>query len=415
MVRIVYTKAFFVTILMFMSILVKSQNNEISLVVTGEGKDKQEATFVALRDAIEQTFGTFISSNTTILNDKLIQDEIVSISTGNILGYDYLSETKLPSGNLLVTIKAKISINKLTSFCENKGVNVEFKGALFAMNIKQKELNKSNEEKVITTMINQLTQICTKVFDYKISVSEPKEWNGQRMNQDSHEPGYVCVATVDLYPNSNAKLMEELFSNTLQSLSLTEIEIEDYKKNETRTFQLSLNDKNKFVLRSEKSIEQIEDFINEIFVQKAIFGFQIKDNNQVSNLEGIYISKLCGRCGSSSSISEIGVYPLGSDNSTSSYEIYLGSKSRNTFNGRLLQKHLWDNIDINRVNSKSEQRNINGTPRVFYTQNIPVFMGRSIKSFDFVQNSKQYSIQLDLFIGKDELMNLTGFSVESKN
>ena len=47
--------------------------NDVVLVVSGDGNNKEEATNVALRSAIEQTFGTFVSSNTEILNDSLVK------------------------------------------------------------------------------------------------------------------------------------------------------------------------------------------------------------------------------------------------------------------------------------------------------------------------------------------------------
>ena len=62
--------------------------NEVSLVVSGEGQDKEEATLKALRSAIEQAYGTFVSANTTVLNDQLVVDEIVSLSSGNIQKYE---------------------------------------------------------------------------------------------------------------------------------------------------------------------------------------------------------------------------------------------------------------------------------------------------------------------------------------
>ena len=42
--------------------------NEVSSVVSGEGKDKEEATLKALRGAIEQAYGTFVSANTTLFD-----------------------------------------------------------------------------------------------------------------------------------------------------------------------------------------------------------------------------------------------------------------------------------------------------------------------------------------------------------
>ena len=65
-----------------------NNNDEVTIVVSGDGATKSEATALALRSAIERTFGTFVSANTTILNDDLVQDEIVSITTGNIKKYE---------------------------------------------------------------------------------------------------------------------------------------------------------------------------------------------------------------------------------------------------------------------------------------------------------------------------------------
>ena len=57
---------------------------EITLTVSADGKTKEEATQNALRSAIEQAYGTFVSAKTTILNDELVKDEIVTVSNGSI-------------------------------------------------------------------------------------------------------------------------------------------------------------------------------------------------------------------------------------------------------------------------------------------------------------------------------------------
>ena len=61
------------TALLF-SLLLQAQPKEVSLIVTGEGATKEEATNNALRSAVEQAFGVFVSANTEILNDELIKD-----------------------------------------------------------------------------------------------------------------------------------------------------------------------------------------------------------------------------------------------------------------------------------------------------------------------------------------------------
>ena len=148
--------------------------NEVSLVVSGEGKDKEEATLKALRSAIEQAYGTFVSANTTVLNDQLVADEIVSLSSGNIQKYEYVSETKMPDGSIFVTLSATVSIDKLVSFAESKGMEAELKGSLFAMNIKKMEFDKQAEEKAVENLCKQLEEMLPTLFDYEIILGEPR-------------------------------------------------------------------------------------------------------------------------------------------------------------------------------------------------------------------------------------------------
>ena len=57
--------------------------NDVILTVSADGETKDEAIKMALRSAIEQAYGTFVSANTMLLNDELVKDEIVTISSGN--------------------------------------------------------------------------------------------------------------------------------------------------------------------------------------------------------------------------------------------------------------------------------------------------------------------------------------------
>ena len=97
-----------------------SDEKEITLIVSGDGVNKEKATMTALRSAIEQAFGAFVSSNTKLLNDDLVKDEIVTISSGNIKKYEYLSELNVEN-KYLVTLKAVVSINNLIEFTKSKG------------------------------------------------------------------------------------------------------------------------------------------------------------------------------------------------------------------------------------------------------------------------------------------------------
>jgi hypothetical protein len=197
------------------------ENKTVTLVVSGQGKTLDDAKQNALRSAIEQAFGAFISSKTEILNDELVRDEIVSVSSGNIQKYEIISETLMP-GNMgfVTTIKSTISISKLTSFCESKGMKIEIKGALFAYNVIQKELSATNESKVIDELVTITERIAPKMFDYRIISYDPKSLqNGS----------YFLPIKVVIEVNNNWESLGNLVLKTLSSLSLDKRELEDYK------------------------------------------------------------------------------------------------------------------------------------------------------------------------------------------
>ena len=149
------------------------------MTVSGTGKTHEEAKTNALRSAIEQAFGAFISSKTEILNDNLVKDEIISVANGNVQKYDIVSQVELPKIGYAITLSATVSISKLTSFAESKGVEVEFKGGMFAQNIKLQKLNEQSEEKATKNLVEVYSQLLENSFDYSLVSSEPVLVEGQ--------------------------------------------------------------------------------------------------------------------------------------------------------------------------------------------------------------------------------------------
>lgn len=219
--------------------------NIVDLVVTGEGKDKEEATFKALRSAIEQAYGTFVSANTTVLNDQLVADEIVSLSSGNIQKYEYVSETKMPNGNTFVTLSAKVSIDKLVSFAESKGMEAELKGSLFAMNIKKMEFDKKAEEKAVENLCKQLEEMLPSMFSYVIKVNEPK------INQN--HPEYCDVGiTVGVESTDAFYSFCSILCNTMSQIALSKGELEKYSSMNAKTYETNILDGPLYYVCSEK-------------------------------------------------------------------------------------------------------------------------------------------------------------------
>lgn len=207
-------------------------NNEVTLVVSGDGSTKEEATKSALRSAIEQTYGTFVSSNTKILNDELVKDEIVTISSGNIKSFKSISENQT-NGKWYVTVQATVSIGKLIEYTKSKGSEAEFAGATFAMNVKMKQFYEKNQETALKNLGKQLRTLFLTSFDFEINVSEPKPFNGE----------YIVPIIVTVKANKNAEACYQLYHKTLSALSIYSRGQEDAKGivNGTNKYYLSIN------------------------------------------------------------------------------------------------------------------------------------------------------------------------------
>ena len=150
MTRIVKTMMVMIAIIVSsLSVAAQTAEKTVTLVTSGDGATKEEAVKQALRSAIEQAFGTFISANTEVLNDEVIKDEIVTVSTGNITSYKEINTLTNADGSYSSTVEAIVSIGKLTNFARSKGMSVELATGAFAMNMKIRELNKENEIQAI--------------------------------------------------------------------------------------------------------------------------------------------------------------------------------------------------------------------------------------------------------------------------
>ena len=157
--------------------MVNAQNNpDVTLTVLGTGVNKEEAVTNALRSAIEQAYGVFVSSDLTILNDEVVRNEIATISKGNIKSYKELSVSLLPNNNYSVTLSAVVSTSSLSSYAKSKGAAVvDFSGAVFGQRLKIMELNEKNEAIALENMKQQLDLLVPHMFYFELKdVESPK-------------------------------------------------------------------------------------------------------------------------------------------------------------------------------------------------------------------------------------------------
>jgi len=247
-------KTLFITLLAFVffnntQLFGQENQDDVTLTVIGEGLTIEKAKLVALRSAIEQAFGAFISSRTEILNDELINDEITSVSSGNIKSYEVLNETQFPDGKWVVNLKAIVSVNKLTSFVKSKGIEVEINGGLFALNIKQQKLNEEGEVNTISEMLGLLHEPMQIAFDYSIETSDPYSANSLNSLWD-------IPLTVKAISNKNMDFCADYCIKTLSALSLSKAEIESYNNLNKKIFPVQIRyngQTHKYYLRKEIS------------------------------------------------------------------------------------------------------------------------------------------------------------------
>ena len=266
--------------LLFSCLKISAQVNEVKLVASGEGMTETEAVHNALRSAIEQTYGVFVSANTDILNDDLVKDEVVTVSSGNIHSYKTLGCVELENGNKSVQVEAVVSVSNLVDFAKAKGASCEFAGAVFGANIKMINLNKMNAEKALEHLYEQLNAIASNMYDYELNVGEPKA------------DGNIEV-TVLVKANENYKQFTDIVYNTLTSLSSNNVGQLDamnikYTKAAIDKREASSMSKGVIVgtaseLKHKRIINVLYDLrkavktINEI-QKKALFGFTVTDN-----------------------------------------------------------------------------------------------------------------------------------------
>ena len=267
----------------------QTDDKDVSITASGSGKTLDDAKQAALRSATEQAFGAFISSKTEMFNDQVVADQMASVSSGNIKSYEVLNESQLPNGSWGVTLKALVSVSKLTSFVEAKGIAIEIKGGMFAINIKQQLLNEEGEIKAVCEMVGLLHEPMQISFDYVIKSSDPKSLDAESKNW---EIPLVVTATT----NKNIDFCANYCIKTLAALSLSSEEVTSYQSLNKAVFPVVINYNGvakTFYLRKEGSVNALNtlksqwEFYTRLFtVQSGMDESNGNGKGQIHNFSG---------------------------------------------------------------------------------------------------------------------------------
>ena len=263
----------FLSICFICNTLQANDEKIVTLVTTGQGETKNEAKNNALRNAIEQAFGAYISTKTEILNDKLVKDEIVSVANGNIQDFKIISEVNIPDGGYATTLQATVSVTKLTSFAQQKGIKVEIKGGLFAANLIQQALNEKNESTAIEDLM-EIVNSYSNLYSYTLKVADQPI-----MMKDNNEK-YSIGIDVNIKTNESFNDLCMYVCKCLESLSLEKSEAEDLQKIGKPIYPLSIGELNDndgknnnfyIMLRTKSSINNVHKIFTTIFYKSKQF------------------------------------------------------------------------------------------------------------------------------------------------
>jgi hypothetical protein len=277
---------FFAMLFIVCSAHAQETNKDVTITSSGSGKTLEDAKQAALRSATEQAFGAFISSKTEMFNDQVVADQMASVSSGNIKSFEILNQDQLPDGRWGVTLKAIVSVDKLTSFVQAKGIAIEVKGGMFALNIKQQLLNEQGEIIAVAEMIGLLHETMQISFDYVIKSSDPKSLDAESKNW---EIPLLVTATC----NKNIDFCANYFKKTLAALSLSPSEVETYKSLNKQVFRVSVNYLNQnlsYYLRKQSSVSAIESLTSNWQFYTRLFAVQSGVDESFGNGEGSLFS-----------------------------------------------------------------------------------------------------------------------------
>ena len=129
------------------------------IISTGIGLNADGAKTNAIRNAIEQVVGTFVSSETIVKNSELISDRILSYSGGYVKELKVISQGKSPDGLYTVKIETLVVVTKLKMKLKelNIGLRKVEGGSLFGEAISRVNEQKSGSA-LLQTVLSKYPQ-----------------------------------------------------------------------------------------------------------------------------------------------------------------------------------------------------------------------------------------------------------------
>lgn len=272
---------------------------DVLLTVTGIGKNFEEAQRQALRDAIMQTCGVFVSASTEVAQDKLKSDAVSTITNGSIKKFAVLSKADLPDGGKAITLRVVVSTRAIKSYFGSENESASIAGELFAFKIKQQQLNEKNEVAAVKDMVKVLRILLQQSLVYSVSPA------GSPSQPDITKDVFSVPIVVSCRFNSNISAFVDYFFSTVRGLALTSEERSDYEGQKRGTYPIALYRGPRFAdlpsvisewrfkdlyfeslyLRSKESIVEVRNLLCD-FLPRQVLQVQISDDKDIRSANG---------------------------------------------------------------------------------------------------------------------------------
>lgn len=261
----------------YLSLSIYSQDNAKveTIIAFGTGSSKSDALFNAKINALDQIFGTFISTSTIVVNDSIAMNKMTSITNGQITNYEIIKTEETENG-FIISIRVSANIQNLVKFCESIGIEAHTKGSIYSDNLMTKLNNRDNEVKVLNNFVNTFKQEIPTIFDYTISPNEPVK----ATNSDN----FLIKINCSFALNKNFNSVLNVLIDLINQVGIKESELSEFKKSNLEFFPIFLESKEQFCykyLRSKESQKIILSFIKMIDEYLQSHAIVRNDNKEI--------------------------------------------------------------------------------------------------------------------------------------
>lgn len=212
------------------------------VIATGVGTDFEKAKQNAIRNAIEQVVGTYVTSDTMVKNSMLINDNILTYSGGYVKETKVFSQKRDNEGMFTVQIEASVVGTQLKRKLES--LNIATKkvegGSLFSEAISRVE-EQRNANELLTKIISKYPQAA-----YAIEIGKPEITSTEASTNKAN-------LTIPLIFRWDSSFLAEL-RDILSRVSKEQLELTSLVLNRETPIRKHLREKNEILCIAKKGV-----------------------------------------------------------------------------------------------------------------------------------------------------------------